>query len=112
MADLDHLAEEFELVHAAVPGLLMRLAKVEKWVEIHPDIHSAERRAVDVAHTALEKKMVEFNDVRNRFIDKEEYRREHQRMQNDIQELSNSRIVNSSEKSLLEKLWPLFLAAL
>src|ERR1035441_7420907 len=111
---LDHLSKEFEKVHDALPSLVARIAKTEMWMELHPQLHRAEGQAVTIAQDALGKKMVELNDVRNRFVDKEEYRREHTHIQDDINNLRASRDTNSGEKageqSFLDRYWPLFVA--
>ena len=114
MADLDHLAIEFEKVHDVMPLLIARIAKTEMWMELHPQLHRAEGQAVTIAQDALGKKMVELNDVRNRFVDKEEYRREHTHLLEEISELRTAKDTNSGEKtgeqSFMDRYWPLFVA--
>ena len=107
---LDHLEREFEKVHDALPDLVTRVAVVEKWQTNHPDTHRLESVALTIAKEATDKEMVKLNDVRNRFVDKEEYRREHTRTADDIRSLRESRSLNTGEKTLLEKIWPLLLA--
>lgn len=114
MADLDHLAREFEKVHDVMPLLIARIAKTEMWMELHPQLHRAEGQAVTIAQDALGKKMVELNDVRNRFVDKEEYRREHTHLTEEISELRSSRDngigLHVGEQSFLDRYWPLLVA--
>jgi hypothetical protein len=105
VADLDHLAREFEKVHDALPLLAERMAKTELWIELHPQMHRAEGQAVTIAQDALGKKMVELNDVRNRFVDKEEYRREHTHLLDDIAELRTTRDTSAGESVGKASFW-------
>ena len=46
----------------------------------------------------------------NRFVDKEEYRRDHNRLTDEINNLRASRDTSAGEKGLLDQFWPLLLA--
>jgi hypothetical protein len=107
---LNHIEKEFEKIHDAYPNLAARLSSTETWISLHPQLHVAEGRAVIVAQEAQGKKMIELNDVRNRFVDKEEYRRDHNRLTAEINNLRASRDTSAGEKGLLDQFWPLLLA--
>ena len=117
---LDHLESEFEKVHDAMPLLATRVALIEEWQNNHPDTHRLEGIALEVARRALDEKLHTMNNLkaqidseRNTFITRELYDREHRRMQDDIANLRASRDtdtgVNASEKSLLDRFWPILL---
>lgn len=52
-------------------------ATFETWQKGHDDKHVLEQKAVELAHHAIEGKMVELNDVRHRFVDKEWFEKIH-----------------------------------
>jgi hypothetical protein len=119
MTDLDHLAKEFEKVHDALPSIFVRLTVVEKWQEHHPETHRLEAKALDLAKAATDIHLEHLNKTKEQlaedradFVKREVYDREHQRICEEIDDLRESRDSTSGEKSLLEKFWPLFLAAL
>ena len=98
MADLEHIAREFEKVHDAVPKLETRLAVVEAWQHHHPETHLLESKALALAARATDLKMEMFD-------------REHQRVVNQIDGLAKSRDTSSGAKSEWGKLLPWLLAA-
>ena len=69
------------------------------WRESHVTEHTLEQRAVELAYKAIEGKMVELNDVRHRFVDKEWYEANHGKMEVRIAVLEQSRV----EKDWFEK---------
>ena len=52
MADLEHLTKEFEKLHDSVPLICERIARVEKWEEMHPSVHNLEKESVALAFAA------------------------------------------------------------
>ena len=119
MADLEHLAKEFEKVHDELPLLLVRIAVVEEWQRTHPDTHRLEGVALALASTITAAKLHDMNELRKQidtergtFITRELYDREHQRIREELSDLRSSRDTSSGEKGLLEQLWPFILAAL
>lgn len=117
MADLEHLAKEFEKVHDALPEMLVRTARLEQWVAAHPETHRLEGVVLSVAKAATDQRLESMNELRKQidtergtFITRELYDREHRRIQDDVNGLRTSRDENSGEKGFLEKFWPLFLA--
>ena len=119
MADLEHLAKEFEKVHDELPLLLVRIAVIEEWQRTHPDTHRLEGVALALASTTTAAKLHEMNELRKQidtergtFITREFYDREHQRIREELSDLRSSRDTSSGEKGLLEQIWPFILAAL
>lgn len=118
MADLEHLAKEFEKVHDAIPKLLVRVSITEEWQRTHSDIHRLEGVALSIDREAVAQRMASMNELRKQidsergtFITRELYDRENQHMREEITDLRESRDIGSGEKGLLEKFWPLLLAA-
>ena len=52
-------------------------AQFETWQKAHATEHTLEAKAVELAYHAIEGKMVELNDVRHRFVDKEWFEKVH-----------------------------------
>jgi hypothetical protein len=52
-------------------------ATFETWQKAHATEHTLEAKAVELAYHAIEGKMVELNDVRHRFVDKEWFEKIH-----------------------------------
>ena len=52
-------------------------ATFETWQKAHAVEHTLEGKAVELAYHAMEGKMVELNDVRHRFVDKEWFEKIH-----------------------------------
>ena len=52
-------------------------ATFRTWKEAHAIEHTLEAKAVELAYHAIEGKMVELNDVRHRFVDKEWFEKIH-----------------------------------
>ena len=74
-------------------------ATFKVWKEAHVTEHVLEQRAVELAYKALEGKMVELNDVRHRFVDKEWYEANHGKMEVRIASLEQNRV----EKTWFDK---------
>jgi hypothetical protein len=119
MVELEHLSKEFEKVHDAFPGLIVRLAVMEHWQSSHLDTHRLEDLAVGAAKIATDLRLKEMNYMRRQieaergiYITRELYDREHQRIHDEINDLRTSRDTGAGAKGIVEKFWPLFLAAL
>lgn len=118
MADLEHLSKEFEKVHDAIPKLCVRISLVEEWQRSHPETHRLESFALSVAKTATDQRLESMNELRkqieserNTFVTRELYDRELARSRAEIDNLRQSRDEGIGEKGILEKFWPLLLAA-
>lgn len=67
-------------------------ATFKVWKDAHITEHVLEQRAVELAYKALEGKMVELNDIRHRFVDKEWYEANHGKTEVRIAGLEQSRV--------------------
>jgi hypothetical protein len=64
VAKLKHVAKEFELVHDALPKVFERIARIEEWIRIHPEVHRLEGLAVSAVKEATDKRLEEMNNLR------------------------------------------------
>ena len=139
MAKLRHIAKEFELIHDALPRVLERVARVEEWIRIHPEVHRLESSTVNAVKEATDKRLEEMNNMRKQidlergtFVTRELYGQEHQHLSDtvailrsdarkdidnlredvrkSIDDLRKSRDTSVGEKSVLEQLWPFLFA--
>jgi hypothetical protein len=117
VADLEHLAKEFEKVHDELPILLVRIAVVEEWQRTHPETHRLEGVALSLASSMTAAKLHDMNELRKQidtergiFITREFYDREHQRIREELSDLRSSRDQGAGEQGFLERFWPLFVA--
>jgi hypothetical protein len=74
----------------------------ETWQKGHDDKHVLEQKAVELAYHAIEGKMVELNDVRHRFVDKEWYEANHGKMEVRITGLEQSRVEKTGSIKSME----------
>ena len=117
MADLEHLASEFEKLHDAMPAIVTELAVVKEWQRTHPDTHRLEAIALAVAKAATDERLHSMNEMRKQidnergtFITRELYDREHFRLITEVKELRAKSDNSSGEKGALELAWPFLLA--
>ena len=76
----------------AQSSIVERVKAIETWISLHPDRHAMEDKALNLAFKA--------------------YEISHAQLKEDVRGLRESRSVQQAEAGVLERFWPLLLAAL
>jgi HPt (histidine-containing phosphotransfer) domain-containing protein len=95
-------------------SLKERLAVLEKWQELHRDVHTLEGKALTVASDAMKGEVAKLNAVIERALDKGDYEHDQERLHDQISNLQDRRNVSSGERGGVEKVFnnPLIAAAI
>jgi hypothetical protein len=89
-----------------------RISALETWTKLHPEAHRLESSALDIASSALARRLEELNDVRMRFVSKEVFEKSHEILASRVEKLERTREAQTGERGILKYLWQTALVAI
>ena len=82
-----------------------RVARLEKWAELHPDTHRLEAEALRIAREDLAKRVDELNEVKAHSVDKSWFEKIHSILEARVEKLEAAHSSGVGERGLIKYLW-------